>query len=109
MTAAPRDGDRTGPRNPRPGPPGDASGRSADPSLRIRAGTAADTVADDHAMTFLDELDESLWVLGEIRHSDELAFRHAARKADHVVDLRRVLHRLLAVLDDWEREADTGE
>ncbi|MCW2941407.1 MAG: hypothetical protein JWN00_4392 [Actinomycetia bacterium] len=70
--------------------------------------TAHDTVADDCAEGFLGELDEALWLLDEIEEADENAFAHAARKADHVAEFRRVLYRLHLVLTDWEQSAQAG-
>lgn len=64
-----------------------------------------DTVADDSAEGFLGELDEALWVFTEVQETEETSFAHAARKADHIEDLRRLLYRLHLVLVDWEETA----
>ncbi|MDL4772357.1 MULTISPECIES: hypothetical protein [Thermomonosporaceae] len=67
-----------------------------------------DTQADDCALDFLRDLDESLWILEEARRAAANAFRHSARGHDHVAELRRLLRRLHAVLVDWEVEIRTG-
>jgi hypothetical protein len=72
----------------------------------MRARTAGDTVADDCAMDVLGELDEVLWLAEEFTAGGENSFRHARRKAEHVREFRRVLHRLHMVLAAWEREPD---
>jgi hypothetical protein len=61
-----------------------------------------DTVADDAAEGFLSELDEALWIFAQVQEAEEHSFSHAARKADHIEDLRRLLYRLHLVLADWE-------
>lgn len=70
-----------------------------------QARIADDTVADDCAEGFLAELDEALWMLDEVHQTEELAFIHATRKADHIEDFRRILYRLHLVLSDWEETA----
>jgi hypothetical protein len=69
------------------------------------ARVADDTVADDAAEAFLSELDEALWVLERVQRAEETAFEHAARKADHIEDFRRLLYRLHLVLSEWEGHA----
>jgi hypothetical protein len=97
--------------HPHPERPPAATFRSAEPS-RFRAdphaGTADDTVADDCAVGFLDELDETLWLLGEVPVAAASSFAHAARKADHIEEFRRLIYRLHVLLACWEQEAATG-
>lgn len=105
----PAGGDTAGERRT---PPPLATFLSAESSrflAEMRARTAADTVADDCATGFLGELDEALWLLEETHEGAENAFAHAARPADHIADLRRVLYRLHVVLADWEQEVGTRE
>jgi hypothetical protein len=64
-----------------------------------------DTVADDAAEGFLSEVDEALWIFTEVQEAEENSFPHAARKADHIEDLRRLLYRLHLVLVEWEEAA----
>jgi hypothetical protein len=64
-----------------------------------------DTIADDAVEGFLGELDEALWIFAEVQEAEEHSFAHAARKADHIEDLRRLLYRLHLVLVDWEEVA----
>jgi hypothetical protein len=66
-----------------------------------------DTVADDAAEGFLSEIDEALWIFTEVQEAEENSFPHAARKADHIEDLRRLLYRLHLVLVEWEEAAAT--
>jgi hypothetical protein len=72
---------------------------------RREAHPGHDTIADDCAEGFLGELDEILWVLGDIQQATENQFQHATRKADHIQDLRRLLYRLHLVLTGWEEFA----
>ncbi|MFC6934033.1 hypothetical protein ACFQHO_29255 [Actinomadura yumaensis] len=64
-----------------------------------------DTSADDCALDFLCDLDESLWILEDTRRAEGNAFRDAARQRDHINELRRLLRRLHDVLLDWETDA----
>ncbi|GAA2081238.1 hypothetical protein [Actinomadura alba] len=93
----------TGPSAPQDAGPGRSPG-----GTRARAGD--DTVADDCAMDFLSELDDVLWILEDTTSRvPEVAFRHAADKAGHVRELRRLLHRAHVVLVAWERELEAGD
>lgn len=69
------------------------------------AGRDRDTSADDCALDFLCDLDESLWILEDTRRAEGNAFRDAARQRDHINELRRLLRRLHDVLLDWETDA----
>jgi hypothetical protein len=58
---------------------------------------------------FLNGLQEVLWLLEETQEGPpEITFRHATGKAEHVRELRRILHRLHAVLVAWEHDLSAG-
>lgn len=97
----PEDPSRSGLPAPVPEPAG-MTGRLREERRRR---TEHDTLADDCAEGFLAELDEALWMREEVQRAAEHAFRHAARKADHIETFRRVLYRLHLVLTDWEESA----
>ncbi len=63
---------------------------------------AGDNKADTAALRFIERLDGAVLDFDRGRHR----FEGAARKADHVDELRRVLGVLLDVLADWEQLAE---
>lgn len=71
-----------------------------DPGARPRPDR--DTLADDCVMDFLGDLGESLWILADLQRSPANDFGQAARKQDHINELRRILYRLHQVLVEWE-------
>lgn len=66
------------------------------------------TVADDCVQDFLGDIDETLWILRDAQRSDQVVFRHARRKREHVEELRRLLGRLHRVLVEWEDQTRAG-
>ncbi|MFI6518317.1 hypothetical protein ACIBF1_22365 [Spirillospora sp. NPDC050679] len=65
----------------------------------------ADTTADDCAADFLMDVEESLDLLADACRAPANAFANAARPQHHVTELRRLLHRLHALLIEWETES----
>ncbi|MCO5992810.1 hypothetical protein [Actinoallomurus rhizosphaericola] len=79
-------------------PPAAAEG----PGVPPQAGRATDTSGDACAIRLTESLEDAVLALD----AQPAGFEDAARKADHVEELRRILGILLDVLADWEMLAD---
>ncbi|ACY96579.1 MULTISPECIES: hypothetical protein [Thermomonospora] len=62
-----------------------------------------DTPADDCATAFLSAVDEALWVLLDAQRAPACAFAGAARRHEHIRQLRRLLDRLHELLSQWQK------
>ncbi|GAA0355590.1 hypothetical protein NE235_12205 [Actinoallomurus spadix] len=77
-------------------------GAAEEPGAPRLAGRTTDTPGDACAIRLTESLEDALLALD----AQSAGFEDAARKADHVEELRRVLGILLDVLADWEMLAD---